>query len=437
MQCLDERRLKEYLSGDLPADELIAASEHVRACPVCRAKLVAARAYQKAACSVGEVTLAVGECPEYEDLSAYVDGELARDVGLGIERHINLCELCWQDVETLQEARSRASLAPPIVVTPGQFVRRRAWNVFGWRSAMATAVGAAAVAAMVFFSHTAPVVKTPGGPRIARNPIVASAPVVPDKPAAVTPNIAAPAPTVVKPAQPVHVATNVKPAPAPKPVFVAELRDGGITVGRTDGKLGVRSDGRDLEARVAALVEKKLRTGKVPPSFRIAMNTDVLRNQPADVSDIRKISPIPDSIVEPRPEFQWQPVDGAIAYRVEVYDLKGNPVVSAVTDDTIYQPGENLPGGGYRWMVWARRGALAEWEPSKAAIFRVLTQSEKRLISQARESHPGSHLVLGTVYESIGLNEDAVREFKTLAAENPKSPLAAKLLNGAKSKLHE
>jgi hypothetical protein len=37
------------------------------------------------------------------------------------------------------------------------------------------------------------------------------------------------------------------------------------------------------------------------------------------------------------------------------------------------------------------------------------------------------------VYESLGLCDDAVREFQALAAQNPKSPLAAKLLAGARN----
>lgn len=446
MQCPNEQRLKQYLHGLLPAEDILTTSEHIRVCSECRTRIACERAYKGAAWSIGQVTLDVAECPDYEDLSAFVDGGLAHELYRTIERHMGTCELCWRDVETMQEARSRASLAPVTVVTPGHFAPRKSRFIFGWPRVAATALGTAALAAAVFLSfpdagrNPAEPVKIAKAPVVTTDPGVKAAPVAPQVNAPAAPvAVPLPKPTVVavtpQPAPSVSV-PEPSPRPTPKQVFAAELKDGGVTVGRTNGKLTVRSDGGDLESQLAALVEKKLRDGKVPPSFRMAKGPDALRG-PEDTINIKKISPAPNSLAEPRPEFRWEPVRGAARYRVEVYDLEGIPILSAETETTSYRPAENLRGGGYKWVVRSRRSELAEWEWSKAAAFRVLSDRENRLISQARRNHSDSHLILGTVYESLGFNEQAVREFDALHAENPTSPLAAKLLNGARGKLQE
>jgi hypothetical protein len=426
MQCLDERGLRLYVRGSLPAERMAAGSEHVRTCAACRAALSALPDYRQATWSLGQTALALSECPEYEDLSAFVDGNLAHEPYQAMERHVSTCELCWHDVETLGAARSRASLAPPITVRPGQFVYRRPRTVFGWRSVAAAAAVAGAAAAL-FLIHPNPGRKPAGPPEVANN----------------SPGISAPAPSHVtqpapfhQPVVPTHEAPKPAPTPAPqplKPEFVAELHDGSVSAGRLNGRLTVRADGRRLsEAELEALLERKLRDGRVPSSFQIA-ERPVVRG-PADVINITKLSPAPNSVADQRPEFRWEPVDGASKYRVEVYELDGTAVLPpAETRTASYQPDEKLRGGVYKWMIWVRRGDLARWQASEAAVFRVLSGREASLLSQVRRHYAGSHLVLGTVYESLGLCDDAVREFQALAAQNPKSPLAAKLLAGARN----
>ncbi|MEN6372815.1 MAG: zf-HC2 domain-containing protein [Armatimonadota bacterium] len=446
MQCFNDKQLKLYMHGAIPAKDIPGAAEHIRSCPACREKLAALTEYTRAAWSIGDAVLAAEGCPEYEELSAYVDETLSHETHQWIERHIGMCEYCSRDVETLQAARSRASLAPQITVRPGFYAKpRQHWNVFSWKSVTATAAGIAAITAIFIMSQTGP---------IANNPIVAKQHVKVDRVAVVPNNVSVKARPDIKLNTSAnssvksgpkagslvkeHITHHARPVAAPmtpeKPEFVAEVHDGGITVGKSGGNIIIKTNGKDLEAQIAALVEKKVKTGSAPSSFQIAMApTGALRGywDPIDL----KMSPAPDMIVEPDAAFSWEPVDGASKYRVEIYKYDGTPVVHAETEDPSYQPEKKLPGGFYKWRIMARRGEMAEWESSRAAGFRVLTNKETSLINHAEREYHNSHLVLGTVYESVGLNKQAVDEFQALRNENPKSEIATKMLNGAQSKL--
>lgn len=442
MQCFNDRQLKLYLHGAVPAKEIAGMAEHIRSCAPCREKLAALSEYKCAAWSIGDAVLSADGCPEYEELSAYVDETLSHETHQWIERHLSACEYCARDIETLQAARSRASLAPHITVRPGLYARpRQSWTVFNWKSITAAASSIAAVAAVFLMYNSGQVVKAP---------IVAK---IPDQPkvAAINPNenqrkvIENTNPKSVEVPKEINKpATDVKkkdPVPMPvapeKPVFVAEVRDSSVTVGRTDGKLVIRSNGKNIEAHIAALVETKVNTGSVSSSFQVASASAGRLRGPRDVIKVEDMSPAINAIADSNSVFNWEPVDGATKYRLEVYESDGTPVMHVETEDASYKPDQKLSGGVYKWRIMVRRGEMAEWESSEAASFRILSDKDADLITRAKRDYKDSHLVLGTVYESLGMNEDAVREFHALQAQNPKSELASKLLHGAKNKLKD
>ncbi len=427
MQCLDERKLKNYLSGALPAGEIVSASEHVRGCEACRAQIAGFAGYAKAAYELGSLASADQDCPQYETLSAYASEELSGVEYLSVERHITNCELCWDDVETLQEARSRASLAPSITVTPQMFGRKRSvWTVLGWKSTATAAIGVAAVAAVLVMSSSS-VVKSPQKPTaVATNEaprIIASAPVQPKK------TVIASVPSTVVHQIERPVVTHRTPRPEP----VAVLKDGSVTVDKVGGKVRVKSGGRDLVSVVAAAVEKKLRTGKLPADMQVAMlDSDDMVRGPQGTIEINKISPKPASIAPNTPSFKWEAVDGADKYRVEVSKLDGTTALYEETSVNEFQSTKALTTGYYKWTVWVRLGEYAEWNPSQAIWFRVLSKNESDLLSGAKARYSDSHLVMGTVYEKLGMNDEAQSEFKALVRENPNSKLARKMLDGVR-----
>ncbi|HOK53370.1 MAG TPA: hypothetical protein PLU88_10535 [Armatimonadota bacterium] len=441
MQCFDDRKLRQFIQGELSAEEMLSTSKHIQSCPVCRTRLTSSKTYLNAVYSISDVTLACGECPDYEILSAFVEDSLPHEAHQHIERHISLCELCWNDVETLQASRARATLAPEITVQPGQFAQRRSWNIFAWPRLAAATTGVAAVAVVLMLSQTS-LNNKPAITKVGDRPAVVArgntdAPIKIDTPE--------PRVTISKDSEETSLTTAPEPdkptatkestLTTPESVFVAEFKDGSVTVGRSNGKLMARSDGRDFEVQVAALVNQKLRDGQVPSSFQMAKADEV--RGPQDIIKIKRLSPLPGSIAQNSPEFTWEPVEGAMKYRVEIYSMDGTAIHEAETEDTRYHYDGKLEGGGYKWVVRVRRGFLADWEWSEAVPFRVMSQKELDLIDQAKRDYPGSHLVLGTIYESLGLNHDAVSEFSALATENPNSPLAAKLLEGARKKVKE
>jgi hypothetical protein len=451
MRCLNEQKLKMFLQGMLTAEEMIAAGEHVHSCAACRAKIATMPAYHAASWTVGQTAMAINDCPEYEELSDFVDNVLAHEAHQRVNQHLNVCELCWRDVETLQAARSRASLAPAMTVHPGHFAPRKSWTNFGWQkiAALSSTATAVAIAAVFLLNSNPSGVGGNGQIAAIKKPInmVQSPAVEHGKPEApsevIIPGKGSNTKTPVT-----GISTNDREKPSnhmqppttsvPKREYVAMLKDGTVTVSRTGRKIAITSDGRNLEARLAVLLKQKLRDGKLPPSVQMASlpSEDRLRDLgPRDIINVQKSSPAPGAILEEMPEFQWASVEGATKYRVEVYKLDGTSVIQAETDETSYRHDENIPAGIYKWVVRVRRGVIAGWEWSNASAFRVLSPKEAELLATARHKYSDSHLIMGTVYESLGLTKDAAKEFQTLMNENPNSALAKKLLANIGSSL--
>lgn len=438
MQCLNDQQLNDYLRGSLEADILIPASEHIASCAACRARVAGLSMYKSAAWRIGQVAMAADDCPEYEVLSSFVDERLDTIERRNIERHIGTCEMCWRDIETLQAARSRASLAPTITVAPGAFSTRHNWTMFRWKSATAAVLSAAAAVTILVLTNPFGGSVNEGPTQLAVKPTPEAshvAPPAPGKEISKPEPLPAVGPIANNTPNPT-TGVSTTPSETPKPQIthraVVVIRDGDITVDSIDGKLSPRLRGRNLEAQIAAIVKEKLRTGKVESSFKMARaDTSVLRG-PEDVMDIRKISPAPDSFADARPEFRWEAVEDAERYRIEVDKLDSTAVIYTETDTPYYRPTEDLVPGTYKWTVWMRRGELAEWTVSKAAVFSVLSDTDRELLNTARRDYAESHLVMGTVYERLGMNEEARKEFEALAQKNPNSKLATKLLDGVK-----
>jgi len=169
-----------------------------------------------------------------------------------------------------------------------------------------------------------------------------------------------------------------------------------------------------------------------------------------------------------RPVLSWGAVEGATAYRVAVFDAQGTAIA------------RGGPMRGTKWTVSGplRRGALYEWRvvairpaetgtataaagtgdaavqaaatdapvaetpvpaaaprgPSMerialgAARFRVLAGDESAALERGLRSAPGSRLVAGVLSARAGLLDDAERELRALAEENPGSDVARGLL---------
>lgn len=435
MSCIEHLKLEQFVKGKLAPDQMLAVDSHIRECSDC--KTLAGRLSSRTDFAA-ELSGAV-DCPEYEELSAYLDQILDAGRTASIRLHANACELCTKDLERIAELRSHAAMREKISVTPGASRAQRRGFFFYWRQALAVGSLAGLIAAAVMLSNFQQVSTRPDHNQIAAKPPMStptktvnppkSAPA--HKPEAIA---AKPEPT------PVAVAANTaKPAPMlPPPV----LNDGQYSVIRKGDRLALAQAngtgvGSSLQARISARIDEKLRTGKIklPEPVKMAMASVTVRGE-GNGYEVQPAAPKPIGpngkiVMSATPTFNWSAVDLAESYRVRVSDESGNIIAEQVTKKTSLTLAKPLARGNtYIWRVGVRFGETDSWMQSGYTRFHVLSSQDFDTINSVRAKLPGSHLALGAAYESVGLYEEAAAEYRLLRRANPNSKLAQKLLNG-------
>jgi len=178
-----------------------------------------------------------------------------------------------------------------------------------------------------------------------------------------------------------------------------------------------------------------------------------------------------------RPVLSWAAVEGATAYRVALFDTAGTLLhQGGPMRGTSWTVPRALPRGQvYQWRVVALRpadpatvagaanpappegeagttagnppaapsgadavpaavtaprprGAAMERIATGAARFKVLGAEESAALERGLRAAPGSRLVAGVLSARVGLLDDAERELRALAADNPDSDVARGLL---------
>ena len=428
MNCIDRTELEAFLAGKLAPERLLTVDEHVSGCAECK-KLLAT---MSARADFAAALIGATDCPEYEELSVYVDRSLDADRAASILAHANSCELCTKDIARISELRSHAALREKITVTPGMTGQRQRSPFVYWKQALAAVSLAGLVTVAVLFGNV-------GNPPVKNNPQMAVKPPVANRTVA-----SVPVKNVIKPEKPI-VAQNPTAKPpikvAVKPITPV-LIDGGYSVIRTRGNLALaKKDGAPvrtaLEARIAASIDEKLRTGKIKPikPVQMAMASIAMRdnNTGYDVPPTapKQIAPMGKVLLSQKPTFTWSAVDLAESYRVRVYDKSGNLVIEQVVKHNSFTPSKPLARGMvYSWRVGARFGETDQWAESAAVRFAVLSAADYASIKRVQSRLPGSHLALGAAYESVGLYNEAAAEYRALRRANPNSKLAQKMLYG-------
>jgi hypothetical protein len=149
------------------------------------------------------------------------------------------------------------------------------------------------------------------------------------------------------------------------------------------------------------------------------------------------ISPVDTVVGDEQPTLRWEALRGATSYTVAVFDQQFQPVTRArFRAETEWRvPAPLRRGATYYWQVTARKGGLeitVPAAPAPRAGFKVLDSTTANDLEKARV-FTDSHLVLGILYARQGLRLDAERELKSVAEQNPQSPLPAKLLSDVRS----
>jgi hypothetical protein len=150
------------------------------------------------------------------------------------------------------------------------------------------------------------------------------------------------------------------------------------------------------------------------------------------------IDPVRTRVASDRPSFRWNALPGAASYTVEVRDEEDKLVQqSAALAETEWTPSDALARGAtFSWRVTAAVGdreMVAPEEDDAPAWFTVIDGAQLEELERARKECAGSHLALGSLYAKVGLLGDAERELEALAAENPESPVARKILESLRN----
>jgi hypothetical protein len=193
-----------------------------------------------------------------------------------------------------------------------------------------------------------------------------------------------------------------------------------------------------------ALVKDALESGAVvmPPVPTTGMGrVGTLLGAAPQKENFELIFPIGTTVEDTRPKFNWQTLPGAGGYTIFVRDTaSGEEIEGQLGAQTGWQPERQLARGHvYAWMVEANlegRRVRAPAPNKPFASFKVLDAEAAWEISLARKSWGGSHLVMGLLYARAGLRSEAEKEFRNLAAANPDSETARRLLSSVAAK-HE
>jgi hypothetical protein len=433
MNCLDKSQLKKMFAGDLNRQELELIAEHLSCCETCRRMVQDMPEWLKACAELSSSILSIGECPDYDQLSAYADGTLGAPQSQAIEAHANSCELCWRDLAKIIELRSHAAMREKvIVVRPTENSRAKA--AIWLRRVVVAITASAAVAGVVLFM-------TQMGPTPTRSRETARI----TTPSPVKPVVTRPDPIVAR--QPRPRVLVMKPTSAHstrRPAQVVVLKDGPYRVLKRNGKLiWANSNGvpvkSSLEARIAESIESKLRTGRVKPgrTVQVAMNSMRLRDSgdytPSPTAPT-PISPVGTIVLSDRPTIKWSKVDMGYDYRIVITDSEGRQIVDTVTQSNTFTPPTSLSRGQvYIWRVAVRFGEDADWENSRPSAFELISSADYNAIEKVKRCAKGSHLALGVAYEYFGLYEEAAQQYDMLRRENRSSQFARTLQVEAKA----
>lgn len=407
----------------MSADELLVTDRHLSTCAACAQRLAAAPQLRDTVVRLQSELAAVESEPcayfSFAQKADYVNRQLSAPEMARAKMHLEQCAECCLALAELQAVR--ASLVPGRAFVPATqtgWASVRAWFAmpgarWAWRGLGTVAAAAVLVwmgAALWRVRETARPAQTTTTP--------ASTPV---------PRSVAPGP--------------VPPTPAATPGVTLQPDDG-ARVALLDGGRQVALDAtgklRGLEAlapAAQAAIKEALTTQQIKVSTQVvrmrAASLELLGKR-GEAVEFSLLTPVGQVVPATRPVLKWQALSGAASYYVNVYDASLRKVASSgALTMTEWRPEAELERGrSYYWQVRALRDEQEFFAPAPSAPdakFKILERSQLAEIEQAQTVHT-SHLALGVLYARAGMLDEAGQEFKTLAAANPHSPVARRIL---------
>lgn len=439
---LTAEQIEYYQQRSLAPLELLSVDDHLVACKACRQKLCDEVQPQPIIASLRASLTEAGDTTEhlsYKELAAFVDDELNGTDRPIVLEHLDACAQCRAEMQDL--ATFKITLVPlsddeparPATIT----LRARVANFFHSLTSLSALRLSSAVAVLLLIIAGVIIWLAL---RQARTSQVA----VNEHPQ-VTNVVARPTPDTTPSSNLQQTTTNGSaPEPQPTPAKIATptpsaevvvaLNDGGkrITLDEKGQLAGMES----LSTAEQSAIKSALKTQRVETERAFAGLTGYnggLMGGPSEGVTFALHTPVGTVVRTDRPLFSWQALTGAKSYVVTVYDADYNKVLTSpplsVTRWTA--PQALRRGSRYWWQVTAMtsdREIVSPAPPVPEARFIVLTETQAHELNRAEQAARNSHLARGVLYVRMGLLDEAEREFQALKAENPRSPVARKLL---------
>jgi len=423
VEHLTQKQVEDFSRNQLLATELLAVSDHLDECDLCRRRVEAGLNADGTFLALHDETftgddLSTAHLTENQTAD-YVDKNLSGDALQVVTDHLGSCEQCAQAVKDLRAFRNE--IAPsldreyrPVAVAPSPRSSWLASLVSLIRSSPVPAFGSAALVILLFVFIAWVAWRMPKDEH--REEVV----VVPSPSLQPTP---APVPSV-----------------QPEPVaVVAQLNDGSGTVSLDQqGKL---SGADNLPAGYQDLLKKTLSGQRIEKSSQLQGLTrpsSALMGANDQASEFSVLEPGGNVLLSDRPTFRWSKMEGATGYVVEVYDdqfklVSSSPQITSLSWTTTTA----LPRGHvYSWQVKANKDGqeiTSPRPPAPQAKFRVLDQAKANELTRVKRAYGSSHLALGLLYADAGLLREAEAEFRLLRRANPDSEMARNLLRQIQS----
>jgi len=417
VEHLTQKQVEDYSRNNLPATELLAVSDHLDECDLCRKRVESGLNGDSAFFALhdeafGENSVSTAHLTS-DQTAGYVDKNLNGDALQVVTDHLGSCEQCALAVEDLRAFRNEIAPSldreyrPIVPVATGSSWRERFASIFRVSPVPAFAGAALAVMLLMFIAWV--VWRTPKNGKPEEVVVVPSPSVQP---------IPASVPSV----QPESVAV------------VAKLNDGaGVVSLDQRGKL---SGAENLPSGYQDLLKKALTGQKIEKSSQLQGLTrppSALMGSSDPAREFSVIEPGGNVLLSDRPTFRWSKMEGATGYVVEVYDDQFKLVNSSPqVTDLRWTVTQALPRGHvYSWQVKASKDGqetTSPRPPAPQAKFRVLDQAKANELARAKRAYGSSHLTLGLLYAEAGLLREAEAEFRLLRRANPDSEIAQRLL---------
>jgi hypothetical protein len=320
--------------------------------------------------------------PAHAELVALTDGQLSDVDREMVESHVMVCAQCADDVADLAAMRTAiAATAHTAAVTVPARVSSGAWKF---------AVAAVAAAAAIFLA-----VEWYGPESMGDG----------SSPAAVQRSASTVTPT------PESSAASATAAPLRERLSPEEqsIVNAALASGRVDVPANIRALGGTMGTLLGT---------SAPPSLSASM---------------LPLAPSGTAVTDGTPPLSWQPIPGALSYRVAIFDQQFNEVAaSAPLTTNRWTPTDELPRATTLvWQVTARLAdgsdVLAPAPPQPEARFTILDAAAVAATDALRERLKDQPLALGILLAKSGLIVDAATAFDRAAADPALAAQAATL----------